>query len=352
MDGLEVPMATRRVGDSDEEEATSIDLGARSKSASKSVASSPALAKRPVAPRPPAIADDDEDATEFLSRRPPSQAQSRPLPAPEPALRARGRAVPISTAEIPTPTAAATDLSTSSASAVPTSPSSAPSSSSSSGRPARESTEPLVTLKEPARAPRPLPDATGSTTAAQRQHPPIDDVSTTGSHPTASVPRITRIVGTPDDTESTMPPGGTDAKRVAQAAQQVQATLQRERERERERDARARSATITHNLNDETQAPDSDSTQAPHSSPDAPREDAVVEAAHDGVLVVEAPVDAVVVVNGVERGKGVVRVSDLDRNAKHAVRIHAPGHQPWSGSVTLEGKSAAKIRPTLKPRPR
>lgn len=335
-------MATRRVGDSDEEEATSIDLGARSKSeaaksvGSKSVASSPALAKRPVQARPPAIADDDEDATEFLSRRPPSQAQSRPLPSPEPALRARGRAVPINTGEIPAPTVT-TDLSTSP-------------SSSSSGRPARESTEPLVTLKEPARAPRPLPDATGSTTAAQRQHPPIDDVSTTGSHPTASVPRITRIhvVGTPDDTESTMPPGGTDAKRAAQAAQQVQATLQRERERER--DARARSATITHNLNDETQAPDSDATQAPHSAPDSPKKDAVVEAAHDGVLVVEAPADAVVVVNGVERGKGVVRVTDLDRNAKHAVRIHAPGHQPWSGSVTLEGKSAAKIRPTLKPR--
>jgi hypothetical protein len=48
----------------------------------------------------------------------------------------------------------------------------------------------------------------------------------------------------------------------------------------------------------------------------------------------------------------VVRVLELDRHARHAVRIHCPGHLPWSGSVSLEGRPAAKIKPTLKPRAR
>jgi hypothetical protein len=77
-----------------------------------------------------------------------------------------------------------------------------------------------------------------------------------------------------------------------------------------------------------------------------------VEALHDGTLVVEAPADATVIVNGIERGRGLVRVADLDRSARHAVRILCPGHQTWSGSVSLDGKPAAKIRPTLKPRVR
>jgi hypothetical protein len=74
--------------------------------------------------------------------------------------------------------------------------------------------------------------------------------------------------------------------------------------------------------------------------------------AHDGVLVVDAPAEATVTVNGIERGRGTVRVGDLDREARHAVRIHCAGYAPWSGSVSLQGKPAAKIRPSLKPRAR
>lgn len=72
----------------------------------------------------------------------------------------------------------------------------------------------------------------------------------------------------------------------------------------------------------------------------------------DGLLVVEVASDAVVFVNGVERGRGHVRVAELDRHARHAVRIHRPGFHSWSGSVSLDGRPAAKIRPTLKPRSR
>ncbi len=68
----------------------------------------------------------------------------------------------------------------------------------------------------------------------------------------------------------------------------------------------------------------------------------------DGSLVIEVPVDATVFVNGVERGRGPQRVDGLDRNGKVVVRILCPGHTPWSGSVNLEGKPAAKIRPSLK----
>jgi hypothetical protein len=46
----------------------------------------------------------------------------------------------------------------------------------------------------------------------------------------------------------------------------------------------------------------------------------------------------------------MLRVDGLDRYAKHAVRIHASGYMPWTGSFSLEGRTAAKIRPTLKRR--
>jgi hypothetical protein len=72
----------------------------------------------------------------------------------------------------------------------------------------------------------------------------------------------------------------------------------------------------------------------------------------DGVLVIDAPADAVVTVNGTERGRGRVRVSGLDRHARHTVRIQCNGFHSWSGSVTLDGRAAAKLRPTLKPRAR
>ncbi|MDP2341196.1 MAG: hypothetical protein Q8O67_09570 [Deltaproteobacteria bacterium] len=75
---------------------------------------------------------------------------------------------------------------------------------------------------------------------------------------------------------------------------------------------------------------------------------AATDLAANGSLVIEVPVDAVIFVNGIERGRGPQRVESLDRNAKLVVRVLCPGHAPWSGSVNLEGKPAAKIRPSLK----
>lgn len=73
----------------------------------------------------------------------------------------------------------------------------------------------------------------------------------------------------------------------------------------------------------------------------------------DGMLIVDVPAGAVVFVDGVERGRGpALRVRELDRYAKHAVRIHADGFVPWKGTVSLDGRVAAKVRPNLRSRAR
>jgi hypothetical protein len=73
----------------------------------------------------------------------------------------------------------------------------------------------------------------------------------------------------------------------------------------------------------------------------------------DGTLIVDVPAGAVVFVNGVERGRGPsLKVRELDRYAKHAVRVHAEGFSPWKGTVSLDGRVAAKVRPNLKARGR
>lgn len=73
----------------------------------------------------------------------------------------------------------------------------------------------------------------------------------------------------------------------------------------------------------------------------------------DGTLIVDVPAGAAVFVNGVERGRGPsLRVRELDRYAKHAVRVHADGFAPWKGTVSLDGRVAAKVRPNLRARGR
>lgn len=352
-------MASRRRGDdSEEEEATAIDLRQSSSAGPPGAPpkSGSAPAKKPAAPiataRATVLVDDesDEDATEFLSMRPRGQpaapsagAAAGPVSSPptspprsassspgEPSLRARGRAVPLGGDPPPPPPPA------------PPPPSAA--------RTQRDSTEPFVDVENLPRAPRPLP-----------QRHSANEESTTGSHPsTASVPRITRIhvvseteseppmisISDADDDDATQPPGSFEAARLAAVVKELQKPAPPP-------DARIRrQSTVVQPVDDDTQAPEGEGDPSITSEVVArPKPPGAAEAG-DGILVVEAPADASIVVNGVDRGRGVVRVSGLDRHTRHAVRIHCPGHLPWSGSVTLEGKPAAKIRPTLKPRPR
>ncbi len=205
--------------------------------------------------------------------------------------------------------------------------------------------------------------------------------STTGHSTTASTPQVMRLrvdddpsstgehgphvaIADADDIERTLPPDRLQALEPRPAIQPavpspVPAPAARP----------PRPSTVVDVVDDETLAPDgpADATEAPSEPPAVaqrlrpvpmsaeaprPRTALVLDEAADGVLVVEAPADASVTVNGVDRGRGVVRVLELDRHARHAVRIHRPGHLPWSGSVSLEGRPAAKIKPTLKPRAR
>jgi len=223
--------------------------------------------------------------------------------------------------------------------------------------------------------PAPMPALSG----ADNHHRPLPqrtigtDVSSTG---TASVPRVTRIHVISSGASTT---GDLDADELHDLMKAVSAEDDSEATIPPDRvapDLRPRVSTRVDAKDDETQAAgnDPEETQAPSTQgnnveapshrrvpntaegepaqPRArpPRPAALAEVAHDGVLVVDAPADATVTVNGVERGRGTVRVGDLDRDARHAVRIHCPGFAPWSGSVTLQGKPAAKIRPALKPR--
>lgn len=351
----------RRLGDeSGENEETAIDLRFSPK---KPIPAPPVSAERHVprplpseaAPkealakaRPPAknqrtsiIVDDesDEDATEFLSVRPRPQrspilasapssppARSAAPAALEPSLRAHGRAVPLDGEPM-----------------VPSGSEPRGGGPNSSPRNVRDSTEPFIELDGLPRLPRPLP-------SRQSGH----DGSATASHAgSASVPRVTRIqiasttrseppaIGPEDPAEPTV--SADHSQKRSGAAQDV--THDRPAP-----DARIRrTSTAVQALGDETQAPEGD---APASSTGEILADQGESVTREGVLVVEAPNDASVIVNGIDRGRGVVRVAGLDRHARHAVRIHRPGHLPWSASVTLEGKPAAKIRPTLKVRPR
>ena len=353
----------RRVDDSDEaEEATALDLRVSSRSAARPdpalVRSAPSPvghvhAPLPASRRPPPIADDsddgeDDDATEFMQARSSSAAPPRSVPpVAELVLRVQGRAVPLE---------------------------SSPSLRSSSAGPAAASTAPAA---PPMALPSPMPSVSG----ADGHHRPLpqrtigNDASSTG---TGAVARVTRIqvvnrgALSTDDVEVSA-----RHERLTAASRENDPEATIPPDRSVVVDARLRVSTRVDPRDDETQAAtdDADDTQAPSSpagdiepvphrrvpntaegDPVLPRPRAARQAVEpdvfDGVLVVDAPADATVTVNGIDRGRGTVRVGDLDRVARHAVRIHCPGFAPWSGSVTLQGKAAAKIRPVLKPRGR
>lgn len=85
----------------------------------------------------------------------------------------------------------------------------------------------------------------------------------------------------------------------------------------------------------------------------APEPTAEIDAAglvERGTLVVDAPPDAAVFVDGVERGSGRVEVRELDRFARVAVRVHRPGYKPWTRTVSLDGKPEVRVAPELEPR--
>lgn len=333
-------MATRRPtdDDSDEEEATAIDLRSSSQPKKPTAPSSPSSTgaspkKQPPAMRPEPVAaakaslhqSEDEDATEFLQVRPPSMA---PDSMSSPSLRARGRAVPLE-GEVSTPTA------------------DQPRSSRADG----PAGAPPGLL--PSKTPRPLPQERQTNVKSERQ-------TQTGAAASAkSAPRITRIfqpgdVGTHDhigalgamDPASPTDPGADDDI--------TSPPLPRSREPNvvKPRPLPERADGVPERPPGEKRTTDENPNHRPKTSlTKHPTSETLEAEPADGTLIVEVPDGAVVFVNGLERGRGPqIKVLGIDRYAKHAVRIHAPGFAPWSGSVCLEGRTAAKIRPGLKPK--
>lgn|GEM_PF-1948715 len=69
-----------------------------------------------------------------------------------------------------------------------------------------------------------------------------------------------------------------------------------------------------------------------------------------GRLVVDAPVDAVVFLDGRDVGTGQVDLKDLDRFTTYVVRVHRAGCHPWTAEVSLGGREAARVSPDLRPK--
>lgn len=249
---------------------------------------------------------DDDDATEFLVRRPaPPPASRTPVEGSGPALVARGRAVPLGDAPQSVP---------------PSAPPPEPAAHDQRTEPfARELPKERRGSAPSAAAPGdPLPRATPRPLPRRSTSLPSALESQTGSAPLIHRLQLPEPGAPPPVPEPTPPPSAAAA--AAQSASGGKAP--------RARPPAAPPPSETFDEEDDTTG----------------------EAAALGILVVDVPPDATVYVNGVERGRGPVRVDDVDRYAKHALRVHCPGHHAWTGTVALDGKPALKVKPALKKR--
>lgn len=369
-------MASKRQGDdSGEEEETAIDLRSSSQAYKKATASrssptpprpshAPPSAPPPGRSAPPAAPlhepNDDDEATEFLAARPSSSAGSAARGIAQPnedsassaaAPRARGRAVPLEAA---------------------------PDAHGHAHAPSREPTEPLLTIAPeaeerrsrpealPHRTPRPLPNRGSDFDEETAER------SSTGPLDGGSSPRITRIFVANEDAthkritaaaiSSATEPGGddeiTDAPVVAAPSRPLppdsaSAKIDDDFDEQHVDPVNIDDKKLHDKGSDHRKPDDKRPSRARTAVTSAPMSETLEAEPADGTLIVEVPEGAVVFVNGLERGKGpALKVTDIDRYAKHAVRIHCSGYLPWSGSVCLEGRTAARVRPTLKKRER
>lgn len=309
-------MATRRPPDSSDEEATALDLGSLgpSSKADKGSRPPPAISAKPhKGAARPLDRSEDEEATEFLVVRPTSAGPSGAgSDAAGSSLRARGRAVPLEG-----------EASRSAPSAASAAPAPEPSSSPSRAAPKKSSPADAPPARLPARTPRPLPGERQTNVRSETQSMPGQASSL------AAPPRITRIEGGARPSSPTHPDIGANTDADADITAPPLA-LPAPKARPLPQRAQGPAATVG----------DNDRQLA-----------TVIDEPDGGTLIIEVPQGAVIFVNGVERGRGpALKVSPIDRFAKHTLRIHAPGHLAWSGSVCLEGRMTAKVRPPLKPK--
>lgn len=337
-------MATRRRHDSNEDEATAIDM----REASSKIQA--ALARRKL---------------EEVSPRAPTRKRSLPLDeplhgsseAPEEDTEFLSRPSALSSSDISSSDLSSEELSSAEDSRTTALPRRAPA----APRPQAPLPPPVPALAPQAaalpRAPRPLPGREAATATAAHGQP-------ASAGPTA--PRITRIFMSPEAQAAQRRPTPEELRQHAQDFDDELTAPSDPATREPEAPPKApppRAPTVV------TAMPEAETTNPPEparprtrtktartaSSSSTTGGDAQTLEAEpaDGTLIVDVPAGAVVFVNGVERGRGPsLKVRELDRYAKHAVRVHAEGFSPWKGTVSLDGRVAAKVRPNLKSRGR
>ncbi len=255
--------------------------------------------------------DDDEDATEFLRRPDPPPARPPQPPASRGKLVVRGRAVALGDdderrTQGPTGDAFAP---------VETSPELAGPEHRREHRPENRAEQPSSPL--PRSTPRPLPKRSAPLPSQQ------------GPENTASTPLIHRLPAAGQGRSPQETSGPSPAPRAVPVSPEV---------RSQAVPARAKGAPAAARTHD-----DLDEGAGRASLGDG-------ELVADGVLHVDVPAEATTFLNGVEHGKGPRKIEKVDRYAKNALRVHCVGFQAWTGTVSLDGKPALKVKPQLKPR--
>jgi hypothetical protein len=72
--------------------------------------------------------------------------------------------------------------------------------------------------------------------------------------------------------------------------------------------------------------------------------------ATSGTLIIYAPENGKVFINGNFQGEGRTTIRNADPFGLYHIRIHCPGFRPWSGTGSLQGKNSLEIKPELKAR--
>lgn len=69
-----------------------------------------------------------------------------------------------------------------------------------------------------------------------------------------------------------------------------------------------------------------------------------------GSLSIDAPNSALIFIDGQPRGKGAIKISNLDRYTTYHIRVHCVGFAPWRSSVVIGNQNTLRVRPELRRR--
>lgn len=69
-----------------------------------------------------------------------------------------------------------------------------------------------------------------------------------------------------------------------------------------------------------------------------------------GILSIDAPNSALIFIDGQPRGKGAIKIPNLDRYTTYHIRVHCVGFAPWRSSVVIGNQNTLRVRPELRRR--